>query len=199
MRLFHLLRKEIQYYLRRLRPNAAKDFRPSKTSTILRTRQGSHDKALPTQMPPPRRRILKVILWSLISISVLMVLAICFFISAVQRGNFGVLPTTAELQNIQNYNASEIYDHQEKLLGKYFIENRADIAYEDIAPAVIHALVATEDARFFEHEGIDYRAMLRVLWKSILQQQATSGGGSTLSQQLAKNLYPRTYEYGPFS
>lgn len=109
----------------------------------------------------------------------------------VYFGVLGPLPGYPELRDIQNYNASEAYSEDGVLLGKYFIENRINADLEEISPNIIHALVATEDARFFEHSGVDLRAGMRVMVKSILLSDDSSGGGSTLSQQLAKNLYPR--------
>ncbi|MBX2875876.1 MAG: transglycosylase domain-containing protein, partial [Saprospiraceae bacterium] len=110
---------------------------------------------------------------------------------SVYWGYLGPLPDYAELRNIQNNTASEIYGENDVLLGKFFKENRINADFEEISPNVINALVATEDARFFEHAGIDMRAWMRVLFKSILLFNESSGGGSTLSQQLAKNIYPR--------
>ncbi|MEQ8702460.1 MAG: transglycosylase domain-containing protein [Phaeodactylibacter sp.] len=103
----------------------------------------------------------------------------------------GPVPGYPELQAISNHNASEVYSEDGVLLGKYYVENRINADFEEISPDLINALVATEDARFFEHSGIDVRAAARVLVKSILLMDESSGGGSTLSQQLAKNLYPR--------
>ena len=110
----------------------------------------------------------------------------------VWQGAFGALPTYGDLQNVENDQASEIYSEDGVLLGKYYIENRTDARLDEISPLVIDALVATEDARFFEHSGIDLRAWGRVLVKTILLRDESAGGGSTLSQQLAKNLYPRS-------
>ena len=119
-------------------------------------------------------------------------LAVLLLMALVWQGAFGPLPDYAELRNIRNYQASEIYAEDGALLGKYYIENRTNADLEEISPTVIQALVATEDARFFEHSGVDIRAIGRVLVKSILLSDESSGGGSTLSQQLVKNLYPRT-------
>ena len=116
----------------------------------------------------------------------------------VYIGALGPLPTYAELRAIQHYNASEVYSEDGVLLGKYYIQNRVQADFTEISPNVVEALVATEDARFFEHGGIDLRAALRVLVKSVLLSDESSGGGSTLSQQLAKNLYPRR-DYWLFS
>jgi len=117
-------------------------------------------------------------------------LAFVFSLS-VYQGFFGPVPTYGELSEIQNHTASEVYTEDEILLGKYYIENRINADFEEISPDLIAALVATEDARFFQHRGVDLRATLRVLVKSILLFDDSSGGGSTISQQLAKNLYPR--------
>ncbi|MEJ7646306.1 MAG: transglycosylase domain-containing protein [Chryseolinea sp.] len=100
-------------------------------------------------------------------------------------------PGKRELQNIQNQVASEVYSADSVLLGRYYTQDRTEIKYEDISPAVVEALIATEDIRFYKHQGVDYISLGRVLVKSILQQDESSGGGSTLTQQLSKNLYPR--------
>ncbi|HBK88330.1 MAG TPA: penicillin-binding protein [Cytophagales bacterium] len=102
-------------------------------------------------------------------------------------------PGNRALRNIQNQVASEVYTSDSVLIGRYFIQDRTEVSYENISPAVIDALIATEDNRFYTHEGIDYRSLGRVLVKSILQQDESAGGGSTLTQQLAKNLYPRRH------
>lgn len=100
-------------------------------------------------------------------------------------------PWNNELRRIRNQVASEIYSADSVLIGRYYIQDRTEVGYNDIAPAVRHALVATEDARFYQHEGVDYRSLGRVIVKSIIQQDESAGGGSTITQQLSKNLYPR--------
>jgi penicillin-binding protein 1A len=100
-------------------------------------------------------------------------------------------PWNSELRKIKNQVASEIYSADSVLIGRYYIQDRTEVKYEDIAPAVRHALVATEDARFYQHDGVDYRSLGRVIIKSVIQQDESSGGGSTITQQLSKNLYPR--------
>lgn len=110
---------------------------------------------------------------------------------SVYFGAFGPLPTYADIRNIRNHNASEVYAADGVLLGKYFLENRINADFEEIPSHLINALVATEDARFFRHRGVDPRAILRVMFRTILMQDASSGGGSTITQQLAKNLYGR--------
>lgn len=108
-----------------------------------------------------------------------------------RMGWYGELPSLEALQEIENDQAAEVYSADGVLLGKYFIENRTSVPLDSISPYVIQGLIATEDARFFEHQGVDLRALGRVLWRSIIRRDRSGGGGSTLSQQLAKNLYPR--------
>ena len=123
----------------------------------------------------------------------LLFLLLIFFIFylAVFAGLFGNIPSGTALKAKQNNIASEVYSADSVLLGRYYIQDRTNVRYQDIAPTVFQALIATEDARFYEHHGIDTRSLLRVLFKTILFQDESSGGGSTISQQLAKNLYPR--------
>lgn len=111
-------------------------------------------------------------------------------VAGVWIGLFGRLPNKEELKNIETANSTEIYTADSVLIGKYYIENRTAISLDNISPHIINALIATEDRRFLEHSGIDFMSWLRVV-KGMMQQQDNLGGGSTLSQQLAKNLYPR--------
>lgn len=101
------------------------------------------------------------------------------------------IPSSKDLVQVQNPLASELYDSKGNLLGKYYVENRSPITVEDINEFYKNALIATEDIRFYKHNGVDKRSLLRVFFKSILLQKDASGGGSTITQQLAKNLYPR--------
>ena len=116
---------------------------------------------------------------------------ILLFVFLVWIGAFGKLPTTKDLINIENSTASEVYSSDQVLLGKYFKENRVNVGLNEISDHFKNALVATEDARFFEHRGIDIRSWVRVFFKTILLQDQSGGGGSTISQQLAKNLFKR--------
>ncbi len=113
------------------------------------------------------------------------------FVLFVYLGLFGSLPTYSELSKIKQNTASEVYSSDGKLMGRYYIQNRITIDNKDISKYVKEALIATEDSRFFEHKGIDFVSLGRVIVKSILLGDRSQGGGSTISQQLAKNLYPR--------
>ncbi len=136
---------------------------------------------------------LQLILKGLGGFVALGILFVVSLILMVRMGMFGALPDYQELKDIRNYTASEVYTKDGVLMGKYYIENRTNVNYSDISPYLINALVATEDSRFFQHRGVDGRAILRVLVKTLLGGNTSSGGGSTLSQQLAKNLYPRKH------
>ncbi len=116
---------------------------------------------------------------------------ILFLYLLVVSEMLGDVPNREELRQVENPVASEVYSADSVLLGRYFIQERADIRFDQIPPHVTDALLATEDVRFFVHHGIDYRSLGRVLFKSLLLQDDASGGGSTLTQQLVKNLYPR--------
>lgn len=131
------------------------------------------------------------------SVAVLFLLGFLFFI-LVFLGVLGPVPSKYQLNQIKNPVASEVYSADGKILGRYYVENRSNVSFEEISPNITNALIATEDARFYEHRGIDEIALLRVLVKSILMRNSNAGGGSTLSQQIAKNLFPRV-NYGPFS
>jgi penicillin-binding protein 1A len=123
---------------------------------------------------------------------------VCLFMGTVYFGLWGALPSNKELKELSQYRASEIYDSNNELIGKFYIENRQPIPLASIPKHVIDAVIATEDARFFEHSGIDTRSLFRVAIKSILLQDKSAGGGSTLTQQLAKNLFKRR-AFGIFS
>lgn len=118
----------------------------------------------------------------------LIVLIILFFF-AVTFGVFGKMPTFEELENPKSNLATEIISCDNKLLGKYFIENRSNTPFQELSLNVINALIATEDARFEKHSGVDAFAMLRVAFGVFTGM--SKGGGSTITQQLAKNLFPR--------
>ncbi len=121
-----------------------------------------------------------------------------FFISSVQIGIFGRLPGKKELISFRNATASVVLSHEGETIGRFFSENRITIPFDQMPAHLINALVATEDARFYEHSGIDSRSLVRVVFKSILFSDRSSGGGSTITQQLAKNMYGRK-DYRVFS
>ncbi|MGG9972404.1 transglycosylase domain-containing protein [Ferruginibacter sp. SUN002] len=98
-------------------------------------------------------------------------------------GLFGKMPSLQELENPEADLASEVYTNDGKLMGKYYAENRSEVKYNQISPNIIHALIATEDERFYDHSGIDAKAIARAILKF-----GTDGGGSPITQQLAKMM-----------
>jgi len=130
----------------------------------------------------------KYIIGFWVSYIALVILIAVFFI-AMSFGVFGKMPTFEELENPKSNLATEVYSADGNLLGKYYIENRSNTQYQELSPNVINALIATEDARFEKHSGIDVKAIFRVAWGMLTG--TSKGGGSTITQQLAKNLFPR--------
>ncbi|MDQ3046835.1 MAG: transglycosylase domain-containing protein [Bacteroidota bacterium] len=103
---------------------------------------------------------------------------------------FAELPDTETLQNPKTNLATEVYSSDLKVLGKFYAENRTNVKFRDISINVVNALIATEDARFYDHSGVDLKALGRAIFGAITGS-SSSGGGSTISQQLAKMLFPR--------
>ncbi len=116
----------------------------------------------------------------------------------VISGATGPLPTKDELARVDNPMASEVYSADSVLLGRFFVQERSNVAFNNIPKPVVDALIATEDVRFYKHNGIDVRSLGRVMIKTLLLQNESAGGGSTITQQLVKNLYPRK-KYGMLS
>lgn len=132
--------------------------------------------------------------WPLLILLTIIVLFFGFY-GSIYLGLWGKVPTKKDLSELSQIQASQIYDKDSTLIGKYFITDRESIAYKNLPKPLIHALIATEDVRFYEHNGVDERSLLRVFFKTILMGDRSSGGGSTITLQLAKNLYGRK-DYG---
>ena len=123
---------------------------------------------------------------------VLVIIALpCLFIISVRLGAFGHIPARVELSNFKNATASRVLSANGELIGRFFTENRTSVTFDQLPSFLIDALVATEDARFFAHGGVDARSLARVFFKTILLNRSGSGGGSTITQQLAKNMLGR--------
>ncbi len=142
-----------------------------------------------TDMKKTKRVLL--VLWCLLAMGVF---AVAFLFFAISRGWVGYVPDTSELENPQYKYASQVISADGKEMGtwSYSKENRVRVEFDDIPSHLIDALVATEDVWFYEHSGIDGKSLLRVIVKSVILQQENSGGGSTITQQLAKLLYSGT-------
>ena len=104
---------------------------------------------------------------------------------------FAKIPSFEELENPDSKLATQVIAEDGETLTTFHIENRTFVTYEDLSEHLVHATVATEDARFYRHSGIDFKGLARVLFKTLLMNRSNQGGGSTITQQLAKTLYPR--------
>lgn len=136
--------------------------------------------------------ILYTILIWLIGLIPLFGLIVLFY--SISSGGMGFMPSFEELENPKTNLASEAYSSDNQLLGKFYLQNRSFITFKQLSPNIINALIATEDLRFREHAGIDGKSLLRVAYGVLTGN--SKGGGSTITQQLAKNLFPRdTTEY----
>ena len=125
-------------------------------------------------------------LWIIFGVLVLLV---ALFFVCVATGVFGAMPTFEELENPRTNLATEIYSADGKLLGTYYVENRSNVRYAELSHYMPEALISIEDERFTEHSGIDTKALFRVAYGILTGNK--KGGGSTITQQLAKNLFPR--------
>lgn len=132
----------------------------------------------------------KAIKWLWICFFAFVVLSGVFFVM-VYNGVIGYMPPVEELKNPQDKFASVIYSSDGEELGRYFRNtgNRVYADFDEISPSVVDALIATEDARFNDHAGIDVKAVARAILKTVVLRQKNAGGGSTITQQLAKQLY----------
>ena len=133
-------------------------------------------------------KIVLIVVWSII---VTVVLAIVYMFISLANGWSGYIPDTSVLENPEYLYASQLMTADGKEMGTWSRENRIRAEFKDIPQHLINALVATEDVRYFEHSGIDGQSLMRVGVKSILMRQENSGGGSTITQQLAKMLHTK--------
>ena len=149
-----------------------------------------------------KKRVVKI-MWG---VTMFPVVAIFLMLTLAALGVFGRIPSFEELENPKSNLATEIYGDNGHVIGTFFIENRSYVQYEDLFPAdstrhltldghvvppVVAALISTEDARFRNHSGIDIPSLFRVGIRTIVLRDQSQGGGSTITQQLAKNLFPR--------
>ncbi len=122
-------------------------------------------------------------MWRLSFVAILGVVLLFFGLSLTD------LPSVSELENPRSEEASQVFAANGEVLGRYYTENRVPVKFEDLSPNLVKALIATEDERYFSHSGIDFEALGRVLVKTVILGQKSSGGASTITQQLAKLLF----------
>ncbi|MFI3285821.1 MAG: transglycosylase domain-containing protein [Rikenellaceae bacterium] len=148
-------------------------------------------------------RLIVILLWVVVFSPFVLILSLLLLAGA---GAFGRLPSFVELENPKSNLATEIYSDTGEVIGTFYIENRSYMQYEELfpvdslnkvmlggkeVPPVVAALIATEDERFTQHGGVDIPSLFRVGIKTIAMRNQSQGGGSTITQQLAKNLFPR--------
>ena len=124
--------------------------------------------------------------WTLLLVPIALVLVLLGIVWA-----FAEIPTIEELENPDSKLATQVIAEEGEILTTYHIENRTFVGYDELPLHLVQATVATEDARFYSHSGIDIPSLFRVLFKTLLSRDSSQGGGSTITQQLAKTLYPR--------
>lgn len=153
-----------------------------------------HKNAAPKTDKNKIARHRRIFLWMWGVFGGILLLILLFFI-LIYNGIIGYMPDVEELKNPTDRFASIIYSADGKEMGRFFAGtgNRVYADFDEISPNVVNALIATEDARFAEHSGIDFRALMRVGLKTFIMRDRGAGGGSTITQQLAKQLYsPRS-------
>jgi len=140
-----------------------------------------------SQKKKPNYRRIILGLWIIFWVGILSVAGLFF---GAAHGMLGELPTTEILENPKSFLASEIYTSDQQLMGKYYFENRSNASYDELPQHLIDALVATEDYRYYDHAGIDIMGLSRAFIKPLFTFRS-AGGGSTITQQLALNLFDK--------
>lgn len=113
------------------------------------------------------------------------------FVALLMVGLFAEIPSFDELEHPDNKLATQVIAENGEVLATFHVENRTYVSYDELSEHLVHAAIATEDSRFYKHSGIDIKGLGRVLVKTLLLRDESQGGGSTITQQLAKTLYPR--------
>ena len=133
-------------------------------------------------------KVINITLWSCFFLGIFIVISIFF---AIGKGHIGYVPDIEQLENPIDHYASQVISEDGLILGSYNIskENRIFVNYKDLSPELVQALIATEDNRFSSHSGIDIKGLVRAVIKRGLLMQKSGGGGSTITQQLAKQLF----------
>ncbi len=136
-------------------------------------------------------KVIIIVLWSLFALGCVSVFVV---FSQISKGKIGYMPPIEELENPKNRFATEVYSADGELLTTFFMDsdNRVYVSYDQLSPNLVRALIATEDLRFTQHSGIDFRSLFRAVVKRGILRRKSAGGGSTITQQLAKQLYTPT-------
>lgn len=149
-------------------------------------RESKNTKLTPEEISKYTRRFWQILIG--------MVAFVCLFLVGVRVGLFGPLPSFEDLENPRSNLASEILTDENKVLGTYYLQNRSNVKYSELSPHLVHALISTEDKRFYAHSGIDYFRTLTTIFHTVVLRDKQ--GGSTITQQLALNLFSERRERG---
>jgi penicillin-binding protein 1A len=133
--------------------------------------------------------------WLIWKIAISCVVFFILLMTFTAFNGFGTLPSFRDLENPKSNQASEIISSDKQILGTYYVENRSSVTYSQLSPFVVNALVATEDSRFYEHSGIDFARSFSIIFYNLMGK---AQGGSTITQQLAKNLFNGGGSHNPF-
>jgi len=130
----------------------------------------------------------RILIWSVVLFPILFLIIL---FTNISHGKLGFMPSFELLENPPSSLATEVYSEDNVLLGTWYRENRSKTEFSELSPYLVDALIATEDERFYSHSGVDFRSLARVIVRTILSGDSNAGGGSTITQQLAKMLFPR--------
>lgn len=149
------------------------------------------DKKQKQPLPKKTKIILSSIFWLLFIVAIGSIAGVFYMIN---EGKLGSIPNYEEIENPKSKSSTQILSADGKEIGKFFLakENRTTVKYQDLPQDLVDALIATEDARYRRHTGIDFQSLGRVFVKTVILQNQNAGGGSTITQQLAKQLYSET-------
>ncbi|MCF0178281.1 MAG: transglycosylase domain-containing protein [Bacteroidales bacterium] len=142
--------------------------------------------------PETKKKLIKC--WWIIIVAPFVML----FTFILMVGLFAKIPSFEELENPKSNLATQLISCDGEVFNTFHIENRSYVSYDDLPQSLVNAAVATEDARFYKHSGIDFRGLGRVAVKTLILRKSNQGGGSTITQQLAKTLFPRDTEPSKF-
>lgn len=145
-------------------------------------------KKFQNKITPQVRKRINITLWSCFGLTIL---SATLIFTAIAKGRIGYMPTIESLENPIDRYASQVISEDGVLLGVYSYskDNRIHVKYSDLSPELVQALIATEDNRFVKHSGIDIKGLIRAVVKRGILMQKSGGGGSTITQQLAKQLF----------
>ena len=137
------------------------------------------------------KKKITLVFWILLAAPIVLLVSLLLAVWA-----FADIPSLEQLEHPDTKLATQVIAEEGEILTTYHIENRTFVSYDELAPSLVQAAVATEDKRFYSHSGVDMQSLGRVLFKTLLSRDSSQGGGSTITQQLAKTLYPRGEHVG---